>query len=367
MLTRFSVSNSKNFKEKIEFEPGKTYNYEYSSDSVKNGVCTKGIIYGINGSGKSNLGLALFDLINHLTDKQKLTDKYIMYLNLDSVKDSADFEYEFIFNNLRVEYKYSKTNNQELLKESFIINNEELIFYDYLNNKGFSKLLGSENINLNSDEKISRLKVLNGNSLLDLQDEKVKCFKDFMSFVNKMLLFYSLDDKRYEGFAVGTDSITAGIIRANKVKEFQEFLYKQGIVYEFIIGKTNGVDDLYCKFNNDTVQFMAIASTGTRSLALWYYWYIRMNEAKFVYIDEFDAFYHFKLAKNIVECLTKLKDTQIFLTSHNTDLITNDLLRPDCYFIIKNNKVEALSYCINKDLRKAHNIQKMFKAGAFDE
>lgn len=37
--------------------------------------------------------------------------------------------------------------------------------------------------------------------------------------------------------------------------------------------------------------FFKIASTGTRSLALFYYWYIRMKNASFVFIDEFDAFY----------------------------------------------------------------------------
>lgn len=48
---------------------------------------------------------------------------------------------------------------------------------------------------------------------------------------------------------------------------------------------------IYCHFDNTDADFFKIASTGTRSLALFYYWYIRMEKASFVFIDEFDAFY----------------------------------------------------------------------------
>lgn len=91
-----------------------------------------------------------------------------------------------------------------------------------------------------------------------------------------------------------------------------------------------------------------------------------MQEASFVYIDEFDAFYHFELSWNVVEELRELRGIQIFTTTHNTDLMTNDLLRPDCYFKIKDNQILSLADLTDKELRKAHNLQKMYKAGAFD-
>lgn len=91
-----------------------------------------------------------------------------------------------------------------------------------------------------------------------------------------------------------------------------------------------------------------------------------MREASFVYIDEFDAFYHFELAKNIIKRLYEIEHVQIFTTTHNTDLMSNDLLRPDCYFILENNKITSLAGATDKELRKAHNLQKMYKAGAFD-
>ena len=57
---------------------------------------------------------------------------------------------------------------------------------------------------------------------------------------------------------------------------------------------------------------------------------------------------------------------QVFTTTHNTDLMSNDLLRPDCYFLLENNSIKAISELTEKELRQAHNLQKMYKAGAFN-
>lgn len=41
--------------------------------------------------------------------------------------------------------------------------------------------------------------------------------------------------------------------------------------------------------------------------------------------------------------------------------MSNDILRPDCYFILKNNKI-SLDKTTTKELRRAHNLEKMYKA-----
>ena len=128
----------------------------------------------------------------------------------------------------------------------------------------------------------------------------------------------------------------------------------------------NGTKDLFWHFEKGDYPFSSVASTGTMSLALFYYWYIVMSKASFVFIDEFDAFYHFELAESIVESIKGLKNTQVFVSTHNTDLLSNDILRPDSYFILNNGSIKSLNNLVDKDLRKAHNIQKMYKAGSFN-
>ncbi|MDE6058858.1 MAG: ATP-binding protein [Clostridia bacterium] len=367
MLTRFSVENFKNFKKKTTFVLNQPYSYEYNQEAINANCVTKGIIYGINGSGKSNLALAIFDIILHLTDKEKLLQKYDIYLNLDSPKSSAEFEYVFQFGSFEFLYKYGKTRALELTYESLLVNGEEVVFYDFIKNEGFTNLKGAETLNLVSNrDGISRVKYIKSNAMLDKKDELNCAFYEFIDYIERMLMFYSLDERGYQGLIVGPDSFTQGIIRAGKTKEFEKFLYSQGIKYNLIEREVNGIKQLYCKFANGEYDFMSVASTGTKSLALFYYWYLRLANASFVYIDEYDAFYHFELSTAIIKLVKELKNTQVFFTTHNTDLLSNDLLRPDCFFIIKDNKINSFSDLTDKDLRKAHNIQKMYKAGSFN-
>lgn len=84
-----------------------------------------------------------------------------------------------------------------------------------------------------------------------------------------------------------------------------------------------------------------------------------MASTSFVFIDEFDAFYHFKLSYEVCKTLFALP-CQAFTSSHNTYLMTNELLRPDYNFILQDNKIKPLSECTDKELRLGHNIEKMF-------
>lgn len=97
MLKKFSVENFKGFQDKITFDIGLPNNYNFNSEIIENGYVTKEIINGINSSGKSNLGLAVFDIITHLTEKQKLLSSYDFYLNMSGRKSFAEYEYTFVF------------------------------------------------------------------------------------------------------------------------------------------------------------------------------------------------------------------------------------------------------------------------------
>ena len=367
MLKRFSVENFKGFKDKITFDIGSPSNYGFHSEIIEGGCITKGIIYGINGSGKSNLGLAIFDVILHLTEKQKLLQSYDFYLNMSGRKSFAEFEYTFIFDGHELVYRYSKTNVDAFREESLSIDGEEVIYYDFQAKDGFTSLEGSDtlNVSIKNESPISRVKYVNSNSIL-VDNVQNQVFKKFIDFVDRMLLFYSLDSRGYEGFMNGSEGIAEGIVNAGKVQDFQEFLKENDIDYSLYECEVDGRKAIYCHFDNKDADFFKIASTGTRSLALFYYWYIRMKKASFVFIDEFDAFYHFELSEAVQKRVNEISGVQVFTTTHNTDLMNNDLLRPDCYFLLKGNKIKALSERTAKELRQAHNLQKMYKAGAFN-
>lgn len=371
MLKEFSVTNFKNFKNKTTFSLCHPGNYEFNTEVVRNGIVDKAIVYGPNGSGKSNLALAMFDIITHLTDKERIYMKYSPYLNLNSNKRSADFEYKFDFDGNEVIYKYSKTDVQTLLNESLSINGQEVLAYDFTNEDGYTTLKGAENFQLtgsqNNNVSLSRVKFLYYNVILQ-NDEINVIFYRFMDFVNRMLMFYSLNSNGYQGLTLGADNCSQRIISENKLEDFQKFLAQNGIEYD-LVARDNfgGIKEIYCKFPKGEVPLSLLASTGTKSLMIFYYWHLLMSKASLVFIDEYDAFYHFELSQDLVKLLKTLTNTQVILTSHNTDLMSNDLLRPDAYFIIENGKIKPLNKCTDKDLRQAHNLQKMYKAGSFNE
>ena len=367
MLKKFSVENFKGFKDRITLDIGTPSNYGFHPEVIEGNCITKGIIYGINGCGKSNLGLAIFDIITHLTEKQKLLQSYDFYLNMSGRKSFAEFEYTFVFDGHELVYRYSKTAVDALREESLSIDGKEVIYYDFLAGDGFTLLEGSDTLNssIKNDSPISRVKYVSSNSILS-DNMQNQVFKRFIDFVDRMLLFYSLDNRGYEGFMNGSESIAEGIVNTGKVKDFQNFLKENGIDYELYECEVDGRKAIYCHFENKDADFFKIASTGTRSLALFYYWYIRMKKASFVFIDEFDAFYHFELSEAVQKKVNEIPGVQIFTTTHNTDLMSNDLLRPDCYFLLKDNTIRALQSLTEKELRQAHNLQKMYKAGAFN-
>lgn len=368
MLSKFTVIGFKNFGEKLELDLGHTCNYEFNASAVKNNLVNKGMIYGFNGCGKSNLGLAIMDIISHVTDKQFEAWEVFPYLNLDKKVTEASFEYTFLFQGVQVIYSYKKTAVDRLLWEKLSIGGDTVLEYDFLTNEGFVGLSGAETLKFDTPEsKISRIKYIRNNAILEDTKEN-NIFKEFIQFADNMLLFYSLDINRYYGFKTGVGTLESTIIEAGKVQEFEMFLKDCNVDMRLSEKEIDGERKLMAHYNNEDISFYRVASKGTKALILFFYWYIQIeaNKLSFVFMDEFDAFYHFELAEKIVELLKKFENTQIIFTTHNTDLLSNDLLRPDCYFWLHENKITTLSDLTEKELRKAHNLQKMFKAGAFN-
>ncbi|MFA6191461.1 MAG: ATP-binding protein [Sulfurimonas sp.] len=367
MLTKIEITNFKNFNEKILFDLGETKSFEFNKECIKNKIVNKAIIYGENGSGKSNLGFAIFDIVSHLTDKKHQQHVYENYLNARNIDDVARFKFEFKFDNDIVIYEYTKINLDTLKSEKLLINGE--LFTSIDRNKSTIITVnakGAETLNKDiGDSKISIISYIKNNALLE-KDKNNKCFMKFLKFVNTMLFFRSLQENTYIGLEQGTHTIDSDIIKQEHIQEFESFLNEAGIKCKLGKRKIDGQDELVFNFGTKKMPFFEIASSGTMSLASFYFWFQRLkdNKASFVFIDEFDAFYHHKLSALIVKKLKDI-DAQTILTTHNTSIMSTELLRPDCYYILDNNKIKSLSNSTAKELREAHNIEKIYKAGGF--
>lgn len=89
------------------------------------------------------------------------------------------------------------------------------------------------------------------------------------------------------------------------------------------------------------------------------------GKVSFLFIDEFDAFYHYSLSRTVIRYLKDIPPLQFAVTTHNPATISTSLLRPDCYFIMDKSGLLPLSARTDRELREAHNLEKMYKANAF--
>ncbi|SEA33258.1 hypothetical protein SAMN05192529_11417 [Arachidicoccus rhizosphaerae] len=370
MLRKFKVSNFKSFEKGFELDLTNVNGYEFNKDSIKSGVVNNAIIYGHNGVGKSNLALAIFDIIEHLTDKQRNEAVYKNYLNAYCDPNLAYFYYEFSINSKIVVYEYKKSDYKTIVYERFQIDDEELVLFDRTKTSNATiSFKGAETLKTDiENNQLSILKYIKNNTELVHNDVNTT-FQAFFTFIEQMLYFRSLlNSTTHLGFDIDGKNILEDIAKKKNTKNFETFLNQAGIECKLSEVEELGRKTIAFNLNGEDLPFYEVASTGTIALSLFYFWYQDFKEnskVSFLFIDEFDAFYHHSLSSLIVE---KLKETgvQFVLTTHNTAIMTNDLLRPDCYFEMTKNRISSLSKSTQKELREAHDLEKMYKAGSFD-
>lgn len=373
MLKKFEVEGFKNFDYPLIIDFSDIKQYSFNKKCIQNNLLKTMIVYGKNSIGKTNLGLAIFDIVTHLVDRNVSPRLYDYYLNNSGKYTYASFCYTFQFENVEIKYSYKKTSSDNIVFESIEENGELLFEYDNLNHtktsqKHFiSDKLKSEIPNLNfdyNDASISTLRYIVNNTPIDKNHPVRKIY----DFVSNMLWFRNLDENRFIGLK---DNVKKAndyfdfIFKGDNLKQFQDLLYAAGVEDQLIVRTTPENDKMLYIAGDVLLPFFRVASNGTKSLYAYFYW-MQNKEISFLFIDEFDAYYHYELSKTIVKQIEN-KNHQTILTSHNTNLLSNDIMRPDCYFILTKTKAISIAKATDRELREGHNLAKLYMNGEFDE
>lgn len=363
MLKKFTVSNYKNFKDEISLDFSKIGEYSFNMDSL-----SMRLIYGRNATGKTNFGRALLD-IKILLYGMFRNDENSVLINADS-QDTAKFIYEFQFGSDEVIYKYSRFANTELCDEELYINGEAIIKCDFKNSKfdfqGLS-IISAETVNtnryLNKDEMDNEyvlpfLRWLINNTAFSDDSVLIQLFE----YVRKMDMITVGNDLLYSN-----RNFLENLKNPVYLHNFEDFLNLMGIECKLVLKELpDGQVELYFA-HKKLVPFYRTASSGTLALTSLYQKIV--SNCSLIYIDDFAAFYHYEMAEKLISFFkTKYPKCQLIMTSHNTNLMTNKIMRPDCLFILSSRgTLTTLCDATERELREGHNLEKMYIRGEFEK
>ena len=187
-------------------------------------------------------------------------------------------------------------------------------------------------------------------------------------FVRRMRFISGPNTSRY-GRAF-LDSFYENLSSGHNLLDFESFLNIMGIPCKLRIERLpDDRFELYFDHGQKKVPFRETASSGTLGL-MDVYRRIILSQGitpTFLYLDEFDAFYHYEMAEKVVEYFKQaMPHCQVILTTHNTNLMSNHIMRPDCLLILSSQgKLTSLMNATPRELREGHNLEKMYISGEF--
>ena len=388
MLKKFTLKNYKNFKDELVLDLDKVAGYKFNVDCIMNNTIGKGIIYGRNATGKTNLGKAIGDIVDVVIGGIRLYNfSKEKIANANSEEKVVTFKYEFQFDDTNIVYLYKRNQFDDLDYETLFVNHEQI--YEISFEQGLFSVISLDKIDAQTiqiDKYLRLIRSKNEEFEIDEEErERVPFFRYLLTngaIVSDSVL-YKLEEyiKRMRFYSVTQQlnfskrsrmvvSFNDYLGEKENLKYFERFLNMMGVKCELITHKSvEGHFELFFKHKN-AIPFYENASSGTLSLTNFYMRYVAVTRTpSFIYMDEFDAFYQYEMAERLVKYFkAKYPETQVLMTTHNTNLMSNHLMRPDCLFILSNDgRITALCDATERELREGHNLEKLYIGGEFEQ
>lgn len=373
MLKKFSVMGYRNFKDEVTLDLTDTHDYRFNSQYIRNGIINNALIYGKNASGKTNLGRALMDVKTNLLlrrDPSDSDDRSIRmhpyrddasFLNADSGDATAGFEYDFLLDGHDVVYRYTKDANGALRKEKLLVDEDIVFDYDHVDRRMLREnlaLIGAESLNSSYSNEFSSLLAYYSNSV---PPKLAGILHQLRRFIFGMSML------RLGDTGGPSPSVLMRIIDGERVSELQQFLNDYG-VDERLTTRTeaDGRRALYFQHKRP-IPFYRNCSSGTAALVRIFASYEMTPLASFYFLDEFDANCHFEMAEKLIRHFGESQTCQTVATTHNTSLLSNGIMRPDCFFLLSSKRqLNSLPNLTSRELREGHNLERLFRGGEFD-
>ena len=373
MLIEFSVENYKCFatQQTLNMRPDPDI-HALDENLIRTGLTQENgkelellptvAIYGANASGKSSLveSVAIFGA----NSREFKDDRY---------DDSVPFS-----------YKYTTTffNNSDKSR----ISSEELS-YDLIERRYFLDCIAFAVESLpRRDDSLSGWSVVEGNACYDDSESENKYGNRPYFFLNRILnqslpndkgIFESKHDEPIPLMATLDDPE-----RKEKLKQLlrkADFNIEDITVHKAQSGKNKTLYTLEFKIKGqEETLWYNDQSEGTKRFLLMMPTIVHVLETGAILLaDELEQHLHSDLCKEIVKLFnnpeTNPHGSQLILTTHNQDLMSSKLMRPDqIYFINKDDKTGASTLCRASDFKKIdwsnrkYKVDTLYNDGVFD-
>ncbi len=370
MLTKLILENFKSFNKRTEIDFKKT-NYTILPQNIAENGCLKGAVFvGANASGKSNvlLGIKLF---LELLFREKDID-FSPYVSLIEQKNFFKLEYHFLIEGEKISYAFSWDGSKNFLSEKLIVDQKVM-----LDRQGLSATTYIDEEIHYDDNDVPSGKLFLRTLYFNTKFASSPILQKLMEFLTSSIYLDQADYKYTANMKFslpnylkehGADAINAFFSKNN---------FKQQVTYtnesrqlssmnpipipheELILTREDAGYSLPFKYE----------STGTKALieALPLFFHATSKPCMLI-IDEFSNSFHNELEELLVKFFMKsASQSQLFIVTHSTNLLSNSLLRPDQEFAVEFKGAEGSSIkrFSSEQPRIAQNIEKMYESGVF--
>ena len=369
MLKKMYLTNFMSFKERTEFDfTASKYSILGGKNVSDNNVLKGALLIGPNASGKSNVLKGLSFIIKMIKGEGASFSNYRCFFSKNPI---TILEYEFLFNNKEVKYVIEYNTRTNSISENLKIDNITVL----QRNGNVGELRIGENVTTD-DQLDSQTLFLRTASFNTGRFPQEPTLRQLMDFLQNSYIIDGYNMGATFGNAITKYAEEHGVDKINKYLD--EFNYdfvveygseSEGAGLKIVVGSEKKA--VFLKRRSYPIPNIIInVSQGNQVFADLLPNLIRVIEnSGMLIIDEFGNSLHNKLSEKVIRFfMENAKTTQIFITSHHTNLISNSVFRPDQIDLItfKDMQGSQVKRVSEFKPREAQNLEKMYLGGMFE-
>ena len=369
MLAKMYLTNFLSFKERTEIDlTASKYSILGKTNVYKSEILKGALFIGPNASGKSNALKGLSFIIKMIIGEGVSFNRYRCLFSDNPI---ITIEYEFIFESKKVEYAIEHNIQTNSISENLKI--DEITVLKRTGNTGELRIGQSVTIDDQVDSETLFLRTASFNTGRFPQEPTLRKLMDFLQ--NS----YIVDEYNWDARVGSTITRYAEEFGVEKINKYltafkYDFSMEYGSESEGAgLKLTLGADNKMVFLKRKSFPFPNVLineSQGNQVFADLLPHLIRVIEnAGMLIVDEFGNSFHNKLAEKIISFfMENAKNSQIFITSHHTNLVSNSVFRPDQINLITflNTAGSNAKRLSQFKPREAQNLEKMYLGGMFE-